>query len=200
MASPDEPRVASKVFAIPELLENILIYTDTLQLFVLQSVNSTFQDTMRGSKEIRRRMCLEPKPEWRSITRLDDLLDDIRAKGVMEPLEVVRLSGQRFHIKVQCGHGTKYDCEKKPPTSLISALSTGSWRQIKIYDPTAGEMKQRWGEERPVWVPSRVTLRLSCDCRRNKSGRRRPHPIETLGELVDAALASLEVDARVRIV
>ncbi|KAK3631236.1 hypothetical protein LTR56_017011 [Elasticomyces elasticus] len=44
----------ARVFAIPELLEMILLHLkDTLQLFVLRRVNSTFRDIIKDSKALR---------------------------------------------------------------------------------------------------------------------------------------------------
>ncbi|KAK4621867.1 hypothetical protein CLAFUW4_06634 [Fulvia fulva] len=78
-----QPSAASKVFNIPELLENILIYLPKpykdyttrekhtsyymgkvphplFQLFVLKRLNSTFKATIEGSRTCRRLMHLEP--------------------------------------------------------------------------------------------------------------------------------------------
>ncbi|KAK4889741.1 hypothetical protein LTR27_011453 [Elasticomyces elasticus] len=55
--APDESvaGAAAKVFAVPELLEMILLplHQDTLQLFPLRRVNSTFHDLIRSSKVLR---------------------------------------------------------------------------------------------------------------------------------------------------
>lgn len=52
---------AEKVFAIPELLEAILLDLPWHHLFVLHSTNTTFRDTMQHSLKLRRRMHLEYK-------------------------------------------------------------------------------------------------------------------------------------------
>lgn len=70
MASTDGERAVDKVFAIPELLEHILlcfprywgcttmIYPSRRHLFVLQRVNRTFQNTILGSNTLKRAMRL----------------------------------------------------------------------------------------------------------------------------------------------
>jgi hypothetical protein len=54
---------ATKVFAIPELLEIILIelsFIDVKSIFALQRVNRAFKDTINTTKKIRRNICLDP--------------------------------------------------------------------------------------------------------------------------------------------
>ncbi|KAK4619630.1 hypothetical protein CLAFUW4_10925 [Fulvia fulva] len=58
MAAQGEPRAAGNVSAIPELLGMILLETDEVTLFVLQSVNSTFNAIITTSTAIQKRMCL----------------------------------------------------------------------------------------------------------------------------------------------
>lgn len=49
---------ASTVFAIPELLEQILGHLDQRQLFALQRVNRIFRDTTQGLLGFKRMMHL----------------------------------------------------------------------------------------------------------------------------------------------
>ena len=53
---------AEKVFAIPELLENILVGFDARRLFCLQRVNSTFKKTIRSSPALMGKMQLRHQP------------------------------------------------------------------------------------------------------------------------------------------
>ena len=50
--------MAAKVFAVPELLENILLNLDLKQLFAVQAVNKDFQGVVSGSKDLKRKMFL----------------------------------------------------------------------------------------------------------------------------------------------
>lgn len=49
-----------KVFGLPELLENILMHLPVEKIFSFQRINSTFHDTVKDSKDVRKAMCLEP--------------------------------------------------------------------------------------------------------------------------------------------
>lgn len=49
---------ASKVFAIPELLDEILLYLPLKQLFAIQRVSKAFHDTIGASDRLKRRMFL----------------------------------------------------------------------------------------------------------------------------------------------
>lgn len=54
---------AEKVFAVPELLENILKHLPLEDLFVFQRVNAIFQGFIKQSKAIRKAMLLEAPSE-----------------------------------------------------------------------------------------------------------------------------------------
>ncbi|KAK4617394.1 uncharacterized protein CLAFUR5_04935 [Fulvia fulva] len=60
----------SEVFAIPEILEMILLdsVTPALQLFALQRVDKPFQGTIAGSRKLQRKMCLEPSEDRKADT------------------------------------------------------------------------------------------------------------------------------------
>jgi hypothetical protein len=61
-ASTDETTAAAKVFAIPELLEQILSCVGIKQLFVLQRVCKNFQSVMLLSKALRQKMWIDSSP------------------------------------------------------------------------------------------------------------------------------------------
>ena len=85
MAPVIEPRAAAQVCAIPELLENILLNVDPIQLFTLQSINSTFHDLIRDTKALRRRMCLEPSTDRKKAA---DILQHKRIQDVTQPFSI----------------------------------------------------------------------------------------------------------------
>lgn len=73
---------STAVFQIPELAENILLQLGTTdswswkQLFVVQRVNSTFQETIKQSPDLRRAMHLEqPDARRRKATKFAEALD-----------------------------------------------------------------------------------------------------------------------------
>lgn len=66
---------AAKVFAVPELLESILLNLPLSRLFTLQRVNSTFKGVIGGSIAIRRRMFLEPS-QLNDVDEANQLLSD----------------------------------------------------------------------------------------------------------------------------
>lgn len=49
---------AAKVIGVPELLENILLHLGMQQLFVVQRVNRTFKEVIRGSRRLQHAMFL----------------------------------------------------------------------------------------------------------------------------------------------
>ncbi|KAF2167702.1 hypothetical protein M409DRAFT_21855 [Zasmidium cellare ATCC 36951] len=58
-----------KVFALPELVENILKFLPIDDLFIFQRVNSTFHDTIKDFKAIRQAMHLELGEGMTPLTR-----------------------------------------------------------------------------------------------------------------------------------
>ena len=67
------PSLPAKVFAIPELLENILLHVSKVtDLFVLRRVNTVFRDTMKVAKALRQRMLLD-KSAGQLSAHWDDL-------------------------------------------------------------------------------------------------------------------------------
>ena len=102
MASPPESCAASKVFAIPELLEMILLETDEIALFVLQSVNKTFHGMITGSTAIKSRMCLLPTADHR---HLEHVLAKNRVAWTTFPFSFDIISTKRvlvFEIELPC--------------------------------------------------------------------------------------------------
>ncbi|KAK5128443.1 hypothetical protein LTR85_003111 [Meristemomyces frigidus] len=84
MASPAMPSTATKVFAIPELLEQILLRaeSDMYALFRLQRVSHAFKDVIVGTPSLRRIMLLEYATEVESVEVNTVVLEggDMRAK------------------------------------------------------------------------------------------------------------------------
>lgn len=60
MATAAAPAAAARTLALPEMLENILVFADPIQLFALQRVSTIFKDTITRSEHIRKRMLLDP--------------------------------------------------------------------------------------------------------------------------------------------
>lgn len=71
MATTNEPSAAAPSLCHTRILTNILEYVkEPFQLFVFQSVNSTFQDVIRGTKSIRQRLYLGTTDNCDSISQL----------------------------------------------------------------------------------------------------------------------------------
>ncbi|CZT19300.1 uncharacterized protein RCC_05148 [Ramularia collo-cygni] len=78
---------STRVFALPELVENILLHVTpadgltagkldpTPILFVLQRVNTTFKNTISGSKSLQERMCLRLHTDMKQRRSPKDLFE-----------------------------------------------------------------------------------------------------------------------------
>ncbi|KAK4620194.1 hypothetical protein CLAFUW4_10961 [Fulvia fulva] len=66
---PSVPTAAPQVFAIPELLENILLHVDAVNLYLLEHTIKAFKGVMAGSRALRKRMFKEGAAD------LDDFSD-----------------------------------------------------------------------------------------------------------------------------
>lgn len=64
---PKDSKAAIKVFAVPELLETILLNLDVMDLMPCYLVNRTFRDTMEQSPKLQIRLFLRPAPKDSSV-------------------------------------------------------------------------------------------------------------------------------------
>ena len=77
---------STRVFAIPELVEDILEYLPAVPLYRLRRVNSTFHDTIKR-KSCRAAMLLEPNPRL-SLFRLMRLLQSPNIQQGIRPFKI----------------------------------------------------------------------------------------------------------------
>lgn len=131
---------AARVFAISELLENILIFVDDpLSLLRCESVNRLFHATMQHckqySKSLRRALFLEPDIDFTSIgTRtahvvINPLLDRFRSLTV---------STRKFE-PVSSHDDDWYGCyvviEADITSAHLLAMLNGSWKSMLVSQP-----------------------------------------------------------------
>ena len=193
----DKPsKVALQVFAVPELLENILTFVeDPIKLFVLQRVCKTFQALIASSIALRRRMCLEPDP---SRLRVKPLLQDKRIVRLMSPFTFRLLVNEQpvaivdewikkaevgdgveaLDMEVSCKTMHQWGHPKDPFTSFHETMrlvhKNGSWQRIKL--GTDGvHVHGILSCESTYWGPARQQLK----------------PNATLDEMLTMALATL---------
>ncbi|GIZ37554.1 hypothetical protein CKM354_000099800 [Cercospora kikuchii] len=119
-------KARSKVFALPELVEKILEFVDTMDLFRLQRVNTSFKDTITRSKALRKHMFLEPWDTIEDEEQNKALIDFLKAgfldkvtqpfqyrancKGTFEDFEHVH-SRKNLHIFAECSTNVYEDDE-----------------------------------------------------------------------------------------
>jgi hypothetical protein len=149
----DEPTSTgvSKVFAIPELLEHILVKLDVRyphQLFVMQRVNSTFKGVIESSKPIRQAMYLEASEEDGTIPKINPLIMTCREEHprviFLRPQEgAAKGTGVydlRFEKREPADEGAfQNDADGYPTTGYVRFPPTwnpaaGSWRKMVIWN------------------------------------------------------------------
>lgn len=84
----DLPSAAQRVFGTVELLEHILLNVPLTNLFVLQRTNTTFKDTIDGSRRVKQRMFLETAPVNGSKAQWNPILESFFFKPKTSPFLV----------------------------------------------------------------------------------------------------------------
>ena len=87
---------SEKVFAIPEILELILIHLDTYELYSLQRTNGSFRQVISGSHVIRRKMLLMPTEDALPVT-VNPLLPGERRMRVL-PQQLLEYWSSRLRL------------------------------------------------------------------------------------------------------
>lgn len=135
MASP-----VKEVFALPELLEAILLELPMQDLLFAQSVDKTFRDTIKGSKAIQMALFFEPNKrvlQPNEAPVLNPLLQKVLTKLVGEQVTShascdVRPNGtdtKTHHLHIPL-HGLISEHNLKP-----SARKSKSWKGMFVSDP-----------------------------------------------------------------
>ena len=133
---------SAKAFAMPELLENILIYFDTSeirQLLDMQCINTIFRDTIRTSKNLRRKMLLEDQVDERCTKPMINplCLETTKRSGVLFPVLVKRRDF--LHLPMQ--ERDDYHCiscwvdaplGENLTLEELPIVKGGFWRSMKI--------------------------------------------------------------------
>lgn len=168
---------ATKVFAVPELLENILLNLPISRLFTFQRVNSTFKGVIGGSVAIRRRMFLEPTQIY-NREDMNQLLSDLTLRQATYPF-VLRLredstavAGPLIDAELSCSwmdNNRTCDGEKIFRSQKASQLIP-SWRSIKILQDESG-----------------FAIVISCEGDYWMCGDLPRYRLNTLGRVVDKA-------------
>ncbi|KAK3642986.1 hypothetical protein LTR56_008855 [Elasticomyces elasticus] len=176
--------VAAKVFVIPELLEMILLplHQETLQLFPLRRVNSTFHDLIRGSKVLRHYLKIQhlaTDPIYRGFLFNPVIPVPHGMIDICSPLDIFSTRVNKIYVKLNSEWDRRF---KGSPTHTMVLLMVKpmsmkvSWREIVI--AKGGDMRIR------LLIP-RGPL---------------PHPLiamekdATLGWLVDRYMADLRAE------
>ncbi|KAK4617196.1 uncharacterized protein CLAFUR5_20289 [Fulvia fulva] len=132
------PGAAARVFALPELLDMILLeVSDCLQIFVLRRTNSTFNDTVSGCKSLRRRIFLEHSP-GRTYNDVNEFLGQAPLKHATAPFDFLTLD-TGFHCIL---------CEELNPEHSFSVRDQlfprcrlkSSWRDILVGLPESSSL------------------------------------------------------------
>ncbi|KAK4962459.1 hypothetical protein LTR10_000085 [Elasticomyces elasticus] len=131
---------AARVFAIPELLEMILLplHQNTLQLFPLRRVNSTFHDLIRSSKVLRHYVEIQhPIFNLKAPDLMCNLVIPVPPgkTDICSPLDIFNTSTNMIHVTLDDEY---YHVFKSSPTRtmvLLMAMPMGmkaSWREILL--------------------------------------------------------------------
>ncbi|PPJ57345.1 hypothetical protein CBER1_01417 [Cercospora berteroae] len=130
-------KARSKVFALPELVEKILEFVDTMHLFRLQRVNTSFKDTITRSKTLRKCMFLEP---W------DTIEDEEQNKALIDFLKTGLLDkeAQPFQYRGLCKGTLEDDKHVRNWKNLciFAECSTNVYEDDEVDDSTQGKQKQ----------------------------------------------------------
>lgn len=144
------PVAAAKVFALPELLEMVLLNLRWHNLFSLLRVNKTFRDTIQRSLKLRRRMHLEyklpgdghgitvpPYPQYINCSIVELLVannilkfEPFEARHPFQPHKT--FAPQYSHLIPALGSGPFKAVTMAIRSDVRKRASYGSWRKIKL--------------------------------------------------------------------
>ncbi|KAK5730148.1 hypothetical protein LTR15_000082 [Elasticomyces elasticus] len=143
-------RAAAKVFAIPELLEMILLplHQDTLQLFPLRRVNSTFHDLIRGSKVLRYHLKiprLTADPYTRGFIFSPVVPVPTGMIDIFSPLDIFSTSINKIYVKLNSEWHHRFISSPEHTVVLLMAEPMSmktSWREIVIAE--GGDVRNKF--------------------------------------------------------
>lgn len=150
---------ATKVFNIPELLENILGRVFQIDIFILQRVSRTFNGTIQGSKMLQRKMLAsterEPIIESEFIDELvlSRFVDD-NGPGYfqIEPFSGPYLDDRRMGVERKTLHCYLVDDKGQPMgwQGKRAVYTTGSWEKLTLGLPACSVMVSAYGAKDKV--------------------------------------------------
>ncbi|KAK5736791.1 hypothetical protein LTR17_007116 [Elasticomyces elasticus] len=131
---------AAKVFAVPELLEMILLplHRDTLQLFPLRRVNSTFHDLIRGSKVLRHQLKIQrlaADPIYRGFIFNPVIPVPHGMIDICSPLDIFSSPRNVIYIELNKEWYSRLTSSPKQTMALLTAKPMSmraSWREILL--------------------------------------------------------------------
>ena len=186
--------LAETVFAVPELLEMILLKVPDMRTVLhAQRVSKTFQATMRGSAPILRKLWLLPQKDSHTITaddkqavksmRINPLLLDHRRKLFMRNLILWRdsLLNSKKTIIVDIHHPSLQQ-------AVYLSKQAGSWRDMFVVQPHCDEIMWSVGQCRDLRTGGNGKDCKTVEIKLVLSGGGPP----TLGELVDALVEKFD--------
>ncbi|KAK4620103.1 hypothetical protein CLAFUW4_11109 [Fulvia fulva] len=176
---------SAAVFAIPELVENILEHLPALTLFKLRQINSTFDDTIK-QRRFRAAMLLEPSDRL-SLFRLVRLLQSSNLQRALRPFKILSvhtiLNGQELQMNV----GTSKILSPKNIDRTLAQIESqvvpcsqrdASWRKIRL-DRGLKNLSVDFWRPGPCALPLSVNQHYT------------PPEVNTIGAVVDEAVAWL---------
>ena len=130
MASP------ASIFAIPELLEAILIEVDTKTLLLSQAVDKTFKATISSSAKLQRKLFLLAEPDHGQLLKHNDLLGtNARPVFYFGMAPALNYFSRTQHLVVMRGRGAQ---SGRPRVRADYKMKGGSWeRMLPVQPPRA---------------------------------------------------------------
>ncbi|CAK4008355.1 hypothetical protein B0A48_14295 [Lecanosticta acicola] len=177
---------AAEVFAIAELLEDILLYLDMFHLFVIQRTCKAFSYTMRDSFRLRRHMWLEAKPSpggvWTYPRKFNPFLMSalfsplVHTKKSMDPNSGFSLQDKtrgllmiHFNFKIHPGLlKGKRTLQGGNPQVPLHVRTIESWQRMVPTQPALDfvAVKLSKPQDFPSWVETETWKALFRDERR----------------------------------
>ncbi|USW55733.1 hypothetical protein Slin15195_G090520 [Septoria linicola] len=127
---------SARVFGITELMEMILLEVDPIQLFALQRVNNHCKEIIAESKDLQKRMLLDPE-HGATTDEVKEILGDGRIKRAMYPSRVTPVENGNGVIYIQVAiHWTRAregrGISNLHRQAVASFDSTGTWTRIVL--------------------------------------------------------------------
>lgn len=160
---------ASKVFLVPELLEDILLNLPFNDIFICMRVNTTFKKTIDGSSKLRLKALVAQTTELTSEPNYE-VLPTVSKLPILNPLIHPVLEDLGFSLRSSCfvDHGPLLDPEEQPQKVVwlcyrasVESLQESSRRVVKWKPESVveGAIASNWTkyEEKGSWARTWIT-------------------------------------------